>query len=53
MVRELALAENQSLNIAGLHFFTFGGVARTARWIEAIGRGDFALGGDRGFHVAG
>ena len=53
VIRALALEEDPGVNIAGLHFFTFGGVARTAAWIAAIRRGDFAITGDRGFHVPG
>src|SRR5262249_55165655 len=30
-------------DVAGLHFFPFGGVARTARWANALKRGRFRL----------
>jgi methylenetetrahydrofolate reductase (NADPH) len=36
----------------GLHFFPFGGFERTARWLEAIRRGDFEIRDDgRGIEV--
>jgi methylenetetrahydrofolate reductase (NADPH) len=53
VIRDLAFADDQSLNIAGLHFFTFGGVGRTTAWMDAIRRGDFAIAGARGFQVPG
>ena len=38
--------------IAGLHFFTFGGVARTARWLSAAAAGAIDLAeGETGFRV--
>jgi methylenetetrahydrofolate reductase (NADPH) len=41
-------------NPAALHFFPFGGLARTARWLDAVLRGDFAMRPDGlGFEVQG
>jgi len=37
--------------IAGIHFFCFGGLVRTARWLRAIREGRFELGADGGFRV--
>jgi methylenetetrahydrofolate reductase (NADPH) len=50
VIAELASAEGAA--IAGLHFFTFGGVRRSCAWIDAILRGDFAISDDgQGFRV--
>ena len=40
ILRALARAEAP---LDGLHFFSFGGVARTASWLAAAARGDFPL----------
>jgi methylenetetrahydrofolate reductase (NADPH) len=37
--------------VAGLHFFPFGGVAKTARWANALKRGRFGLGVGGGLDV--
>jgi len=37
--------------IGGVHFFCFGGLVRTARWLRAIREGRFELGADGGFRV--
>ena len=37
--------------IAGVHFFCFGGLLRTARWLRAVREGRFELTPDRGFRV--
>jgi methylenetetrahydrofolate reductase (NADPH) len=37
--------------IAGVHFFCFGGLMRTARWLRAVREGRFELTPDRGFRV--
>lgn len=39
LLRELAAAQagSPSLNIEGVHFFTFGALATTSQWIEAFG----------------
>ena len=37
--------------IAGVHFFCFGGLVRTARWLRAIREGRFELTSDGGFRV--
>jgi methylenetetrahydrofolate reductase (NADPH) len=37
-----ALARADAGAIAGLHLFSFGGVARTAAWLGAAQRGDFS-----------
>jgi len=43
IVTALAGAVRQGTPLAGLHFFTFGGVARTAKWCRAIARGELEL----------
>ncbi|HYM04299.1 MAG TPA: methylenetetrahydrofolate reductase [Stellaceae bacterium] len=45
-VMRALLAENGDLGIAGLHFFTFGGVKRTGAWIEEIVQGKRGVGLD-------
>ena len=48
------LAGEPDSRIAQLHFYPFGGLARTARWVEAIRAGAFALHDDGlGFTVEG
>jgi methylenetetrahydrofolate reductase (NADPH) len=37
--------------IAGLHYFPFGGVAKTARWANALKRGRFRISGSSGLDV--
>jgi methylenetetrahydrofolate reductase (NADH) len=37
--------------IAGVHFFCFGGLMRTARWLRAVREGRFELTEDGGFRV--
>jgi len=37
--------------IAGVHFFCFGGLIRTARWLRAVREGRFELTSDGGFRV--
>jgi methylenetetrahydrofolate reductase (NADPH) len=49
IVRELA--RHPGPPIAGLHFFCFGGLIRTARWLCALREGRFELTEDRGFRV--
>jgi methylenetetrahydrofolate reductase (NADH) len=47
-------AEDPQCRIARLHFYPFGGLARTARWLEAIRAGAFTLHDDGlGFTVDG
>lgn len=43
IVASLARAVQQGTPVAGLHFFTFGGVARTAKWCRAIAGGALEL----------
>jgi methylenetetrahydrofolate reductase (NADPH) len=50
IIRTLAAAPER-LGDIGLHFFSFGGLAATARWAAAIAAGRVALEGD-GFEVA-
>jgi methylenetetrahydrofolate reductase (NADPH) len=52
LVRALAQAraEHHVGEIAP-HFFSFGGLARTARWAEAVAQGRIALEGGEGFRV--
>jgi len=53
VIGELARAEVDALGISGLHFFNFGGVARTGTWMRAVARGDFTLAAEgRGFKAA-
>ena len=48
----LIRGETGELDIAGLHFFNFGGIGRTGSWMRKIARGDFALSGEAtGFRV--
>ncbi len=42
VVRRVAL-DGEGLGIAGLHYFTFGGFAQTARWMENVASGRFRL----------
>lgn len=47
-------AAHPSFNLAGVHFFPFGGLDRTVRWLDAVLRGDFEIHDDgRGFDVRG
>jgi methylenetetrahydrofolate reductase (NADPH) len=48
LVRELSRA---AAPIAGVHFFCFGGLVRTARWLRAIKEGRFEFTADGGFRV--
>ncbi|HEX4798368.1 MAG TPA: methylenetetrahydrofolate reductase [Burkholderiales bacterium] len=45
------LARRGSAPIAGVHFFCFGGLTRTARWLRAVREGRFELTSDGGFRV--
>ncbi len=49
VVRELA--RRGGAPIAGVHFFCFGGLVRTARWLRAVRDGRFELTPDGGFRV--
>jgi methylenetetrahydrofolate reductase (NADH) len=49
VVRELA--RYAATPIAGVHFFCFGGLLRTARWLRAVREGRFELTEDGGFRV--
>jgi len=49
VVRDIARAGGAP--IAGIHFFCFGGLVRTARWLRAIREGRFELTSDGGFRV--
>jgi methylenetetrahydrofolate reductase (NADPH) len=54
IVRDLAAEDWRGLGVNGVHLFGFGGLTRTARWLDAVTRGDFQIGSDRaGFTVAG
>ncbi len=49
VVADLARAR---LDLEHLHFYTFGGVSKTADWLNAVRAGNFAVGGDgTGFRV--
>lgn len=45
------LARRAGPPIAGVHFFCFGGLVRTARWLRAVREGRFELTEDGGFRV--
>jgi methylenetetrahydrofolate reductase (NADPH) len=49
VVRELA--RHPGPPVTGLHFFCFGGLVRTARWLRALREGRFELTEDGGFRV--
>jgi methylenetetrahydrofolate reductase (NADPH) len=53
LVRGIAEAADPALlaGVAGLHFFPFGGVAKTARWANALKRGRFRVAGGGGLDV--
>jgi methylenetetrahydrofolate reductase (NADH) len=50
IVRALA-AERERLGDVRVHFFSFGGLVRTARWASAVERGHIALEAGQGFRV--
>ena len=45
------LARRTGPPIEGVHFFCFGGLVRTARWLRAVREGRFELNEDGGFRV--
>jgi len=45
------LARRAGPPVAGVHFFCFGGLVRTARWLRAVREGRFELSDDGGFRV--
>lgn len=49
ILRELAL--RATTPVAGVHFFCFGGLVHTARWLRALRQGRFELTSDGGIHV--
>jgi methylenetetrahydrofolate reductase (NADPH) len=49
MLRQLAPRAGPP--ISGIHFFSFGGLLRTARWLHAVQQGRFELSEDGGFRV--
>jgi methylenetetrahydrofolate reductase (NADPH) len=51
LVCELAQARSGGLEIDGIHLFSFGGLARTCRWIQAVGQGRFTLDDAQGFVI--
>jgi methylenetetrahydrofolate reductase (NADPH) len=52
LVRALAQSRaERHLGEIAPHFFSFGGLARTARWAEAVAQGRIALEGGEGFRV--
>lgn len=53
LVRELARARESGLEIDGIHLFSFGGLARTCRWIRAVEDGSFSPDETLGFTVQG
>jgi methylenetetrahydrofolate reductase (NADPH) len=50
IVRALTV-ERESLGDIRVHFFSFGGLVRTARWASAVEHGHIALEGGQGFRV--
>jgi methylenetetrahydrofolate reductase (NADPH) len=50
LVRKLAQARERGLEIDGIHLFSFGGLARTCKWIRAVEDGRFSP-DDAGFAV--
>lgn len=50
IVRTLAM-QRKSLGDVRVHFFSFGGLVRTARWASAVENGPIALEGGQGFRV--
>jgi methylenetetrahydrofolate reductase (NADPH) len=53
IVREIAGAMLKgTLEIDSLHFYTFGGLLRTCRWVKAVSEGKFKLDDDAGFVLA-
>ena len=46
-----SLAAQAGAPIAGVHFFCFGGLIRTARWLRAVRDGRFELTEDGAFRV--
>lgn len=54
VVRDLAAADWRGLGVDGVHLFSFGGLARTARWLRSVTDGEFAVAADgAGFTVTG
>ena len=53
LVGELARARVVGLPIEGIHLFSFGGLARTCRWIRAVEEGRFTLDEAHGFMLEG
>lgn len=52
VVRQLAAADWRGLGVNGIHLFGFGGLTRTARWLNAVAAGDFHVeAGREGFTV--
>ena len=51
LVCELARARSEGLDIEGIHLFSFGGLLRTCRWVQAVGQGRFTLDDAHGFIV--
>lgn len=49
IVREVS--RRRAAPVAGVHFFCFGGLVRTARWLRAVSAGRFELTPDGGFQV--
>lgn len=50
VIRELARARaTGEVDVQGIHLFSFGGLLRTARWIQAVTQGRFTMGQFKGF----
>ena len=46
-----AMASDRETRLRHFHYYPFGGLERTARWAEAVAKGDFTLESDGGFSV--
>ena len=46
-----AMASDSETRLKHFHYYPFGGLERTARWAEAVAKGDFTLESDGGFSV--
>lgn len=53
VIHALAVADPAHVDIAGLHLFTFGGVARTGKWLRAITEGEPGAADDSHTRVKG
>ncbi|HZL58658.1 MAG TPA: methylenetetrahydrofolate reductase [Stellaceae bacterium] len=53
IIYDLSTANAEACGLAGFHFFTFGGIVRTGKWLRAVAAGRFDLSPpDDGFRLA-